>query len=103
MNDDDARHRPGPSLSSVSTGSCQHKPVEWKPAMWIGWIGLAASMFGGFVHLLGWYHYYKSYLDLDWRSRNDANQDAARATAVAGRARLNCWRRWAMGASSRAS
>ena len=74
------------------------KPVECKPAMWIGWLGLALSMFGGFVHLLGWDHYYKSYLDFDWRDRNKPDRVEAAKAARDARARINLWRRWGMGA-----
>lgn len=40
--------------------------VDLAWAMWIGWSGLAVSMFGGIFHMLGWEHYYKSYRDCDW-------------------------------------
>jgi hypothetical protein len=72
------------------------KPVEWKEAMWIGWAGLAVSMIGGFVHLLGWDHYFKSYRDVDWRLRRWVGKPRARKFAKRVRRRINLWRRTGM-------
>jgi hypothetical protein len=74
------------------------KPVEWKLAMWVGWGGLAVSMMGGIVHLLGWDYYYKSYRDFNWRRRSGADQDAVKKAGEKARAVINVWRRIGMGA-----
>ena len=72
------------------------KQIEWKSAMWFGWGGLAISMVGGMIHLLGWDHFYKSYLDVDWRRRLEANQEAVKKSGKSARKIINFWRRLGM-------
>lgn len=74
------------------------KPIAWKWAMWMGWAGLAVSMVGGLVHLLGWDHFYKSYLDINWRRRNEPDQAAVKKAGEDARAAINIWRRAGMAA-----
>lgn len=72
------------------------KIIAWKPAMWLGWTGLAISMIGGMVHLLGWDHFYKSYVDVEWRRRQESDQEAVKKDGKAARRTINAWRRLGM-------
>ncbi|MCR5868228.1 hypothetical protein [Aquincola sp. J276] len=74
------------------------KPIAWKWAMWMGWSGLAVSMVGGLVHLLGWDHFYKSYLDINWRRRNEPDQKAVGQAGDDARDAIDVWRRAGMSA-----
>ncbi len=67
-----------------------HVDQAW--GMWVGWIGLAVSMGGGFVQLLGWDHYYKSYRDFDWKKRNKDGK----ALGKKKRDDVTEWRRWGL-------
>ena len=70
--------------------------VQCRWAMWIGWTGLAVSMIGGMVHMLGWDHYYKSYRDFDYGLREDPDTERGRREGRAKRNQINRWRRVAM-------
>lgn len=74
------------------------EPVEWRWAMWWGWGGLAVSMLGGVVHLLGWDHYYKSYRDFEYGLRDDPDPERGKCEGRAKRKKVNIWRRYGMGA-----
>jgi hypothetical protein len=67
-------------------------PVASPWAMWLGWAGLAVSMVGGILHMMGWDHYYKSYRDCDWRYRETDGRERGRRK----RKEINLWRRSAM-------
>jgi hypothetical protein len=90
------------------------KVVEGENLMWIGWLGLAASLGGGIFELFGWENFYISYrLDYKkWKedvaavTRGKSAEETAAAIAEltvreaseagkAARATITCWRRLA--------
>lgn len=72
------------------------KSIDWKWALWVGWFGLAVSMLGGLVHLLGWDHFYKSYHDVDWSLRKKKSPEEIKELGKKVRGRINAWRRCGM-------
>ena len=60
------------------------RSVELPWLMWMGWIGLGASMVGGMIHMHGWDRYYVSYRDYDWRNRKECGKEKRR--------QINRWR-----------
>jgi hypothetical protein len=72
------------------------KQVLWPKAMWLGWFGLAISMFGGVIHMYGWDRYYMTYRDYDHKHRDIMPPIDGRNLGKRKRAEINRWRRLAM-------
>jgi hypothetical protein len=64
------------------------RQVEYPWLMWMGWIGLAASMVGGMLHMHGWDRFYLSYRDYDWKGKKECGRQQ--------RAHINRWRKASM-------
>ncbi|MFJ7793839.1 hypothetical protein [Pseudomonas sp. NPDC096950] len=58
--------------------------ITWVESMQVGWLGLAASIIGGFVNMYGWERFYLSYRE-DFHGKGEA--------AKGNRKWITVWRR----------
>jgi len=70
--------------------------VQWAWAMWASWSGLALSMVGGMVNMMGWDRFYMSYRDVDYKVGKSKGRIEAVKQGKEKRRKIDLWRKTGM-------